>query len=209
MSGNNKKIVLIGYSGHGYVIAEAAKLLQYKLTHYCDKTEIAANPYNLTYLGFEADDNFTGWKNFNSYILGLGNNTLRCNAGELVLSKQCEVPVIIHPSASVADNAIIGKGTFIARNAAVNPLALVGDFAIVNTGAIVEHECVVGKGAHIAPGAVLAGNVIIGERTFIGANSVIKQGIKIGNDVIVGAGSVVLKDIANGTKLAGNPARTL
>lgn len=208
MSGNNK-IVLIGYSGHGYVIAEAAKLLQYELTHYCDKVEVAANPYNLAYLGFEADDNFIGWKNFNSYILGLGNNVLRSKAGELVLSKQCLLPVIIHPAASIAGNAVIGKGAFIARNAAVNPLAMVGDFAIINTGAIIEHECIVGKGTHIAPGAVLAGNVTVGSHTFIGANSVIKQGIKIGNNVIIGAGSVVLKDIENGTKLAGNPARII
>jgi acetyltransferase-like isoleucine patch superfamily enzyme len=47
----------------------------------------------------------------------------------------------------------------------------------------------------------------VGERTWIGAGAVIKEGIQIGSDVLIGAGSVVLRDVPNGAKCWGVPAK--
>jgi sugar O-acyltransferase (sialic acid O-acetyltransferase NeuD family) len=205
----DKKIILAGYSGHGFVVAEAALLSGLDLQHYADMREAVLNPFNLEYLGYEGDVAFEGWEDDCNFILGIGDNTLRQKIAQLILSKNRKLANVIHPSASVSQHITIGTGNFIARNAAVNPMAVIGNYCILNTGCIIEHECVLHDSVHVAPGAVLAGNVTVGERSFIGANTVIKQGIKIGKDVVIGAGSVIIKNIPDGKKVAGNPSREI
>ncbi len=206
---SDKKIILVGYSGHGFVVASAALELGMDLRHYTEKKEVSVNPFALDYLGFESEASFQGWKGDYDYILGIGDNILREKVAHLILSKKHIIKNVIHPSASFAQQVTLGSGNFISRHVAINPLAVIGDFCILNTGCIIEHECVIGTAVHIASGAVLAGNVSVGARSFIGANAVVKQGVTIGKGVVVGAGSVVLRDIADGEIVVGNPIRIL
>ncbi|MEN9907224.1 MAG: hypothetical protein RLZZ540_365 [Bacteroidota bacterium] len=205
----DKELILIGYSGHGYVVAETALENSISLIGYSEKCILENNPFNLDYLGFEKEEDFIGWSKNASFLLGIGDNGLRQRIADLIESKGKKIISLIHHSASVSNSAIIGSGTFINKNVSVNALAIVGKNVILNTGCIIEHECVLSDAVHIAPGAVLAGNVSVGEKTFIGANAVIKQGIVIGKDVIIGAGSVVITNIPDGKKVVGNPGRII
>lgn len=204
-----KEIILVGYSGHGLVVAETAIDSNLNLKHYTEIQQMAINPFELNYLGFEGDEKFEYWNNRFGFILGSGDNKIRRKIADFIISKKGEIFNTISPYASVSKKITIGIGNFIARNAAVNPLASIGNFCILNTGCIVEHECIINHGAHIAPGVVLAGNVAIGENTFVGANSVVKQGISIGSNVVIGAGSVIINDIPDGKKIVGNPGREI
>lgn len=205
----DSEIILIGYSGHGFVSAEAAISSNMNLKYYSELNELKVNPYNLEYLGFEKDISFEGWNKDYSFILGIGDNKLREKIAKLIVSKKKRILNVIHNSSSVSKETKIGKGNLIARNVSINPLTIINDFCILNTGCIIEHECIIKDAVHVAPGVVLTGNVTVGERTFIGANSVIKQGVNIGKDVIIGAGSVILNDIPDGKKVVGNPAREI
>jgi sugar O-acyltransferase (sialic acid O-acetyltransferase NeuD family) len=206
---SDKKIILIGYSGHGYVVAETILENGFEVMGYSEKEESKSNPYNFSYLGFENEENFVGWHSDVSFATGIGDNRIRQIVSNLVEAKGKKIQTIIHKTSQLSKNASIGNGTFINKNAVVNALAVIGRNVILNTGCIIEHECVLHDSVHIAPGAVLAGNVTIGERTFVGANSVIKQGIVIGKDVVIGAGSVIIRDIADGKRVVGNPAREI
>ena len=203
------KCAIIGYSGHAYVVADSFVSMGYSLNYYSNLNKVVNNPFNLEYLGCEADANFYGWEMGLSFILGIGDNNLRYKAGQLILSKSQIIQNVIDPHSLISKTANIGKGVFVSKGVMVNPFCAIGNFTILNTGSIIEHECEIGIAAHIAPGAVLAGNVKIGNRTFIGANAVIKQGVVIGDDVIIGAGSVVLHDVENNSKLVGNPGRLI
>ena len=203
------KTVIIGYSGHAYVVAESFIANGNILNFYADSKEAANNPFNLAYLGFESDPNFKGWDMSLKYILGIGDNYLREKIAKLILSNSNILENVIHPHAVISKSANIGNGIFVSKGVLVNAFSNIGSFTILNTGCIVEHECEIGIASHIAPGAVLAGNVKVGDRTFIGANAVIKQGIVIGDDVIIGAGSVVLHNVEDNSKLVGNPGRLL
>lgn len=201
--------VLIGYSGHGYVVAEAAIEAGFNVNYYTDLNKIDFNPYNLKYLGFEGDKNFNEWHQGYNYILGIGDNKLRNKIASLVIVSGAQLGTVIHPTASVSKWSKLGLGVFVARNVMVNPISTIGDFSILNTGSIIEHECILGEAVHIAPGAILSGNVRVGNRSFIGANAVIKQGVVIGEDVLVGAGAVILKNVPSGSKIVGNPGRLI
>lgn len=204
------KLVLIGYSGHGYVAAETIIAEDDEITGYCDREKKDLNPYGLRYLGSEEREEVLQVIGEYAFHIGIGDNNIREKVF-LRLSKlsQARFHTAVHPSAVIASTAEVGTGVLIAAGAIVNPLASIGKGVICNTGSIIEHECRVEDFAHIAPGAVLAGNVTVGKKSFIGANAVIKQGVTIGKKVTVGAGSVILRNIPDGAVVVGNPGRPL
>ena len=204
---SDKKIILVGYSGHGLVVADTALENNLNLIGYTEKSINEANPFMLDYLGNELNPDFKGWDLDADFVLGIGDNLLREKIYNYILNKGKKVISLINSTSFISRFATIGDGVFINRNVTVNAFANVGNNVILNTGCIIEHECEIYDNVHIAPGAILAGNVKIGNGSFIGANSVIKQGVKIGNNVVVGAGTVVLSNISDGNKIVGNPHR--
>lgn len=202
-----KEVVIIGYSGHSYVVIDVLKAMGKAVAAYCEKEEKKQNPFNLQYVGDE--NNAIDSLSDADYFIAIGDNFTR-KAIYQNLSAKIQLPInAIHPSAIIASHVEMGTGVLMAANATVNPLAKIGNGAICNTGCIIEHDCELCDFCHIAPGAVLCGDVKIGECSFIGANAVVKQGVKIGNNVIVGSGTVVLNDIQDEKKVAGNPQREI
>jgi len=205
----DSNIILIGYSGHGKVVADAAIESGLNILGYSDKKIIENNPFNLKYLGCEADDMFIGWELSSNFLIGIGDNNIREKIFQSIIKRGKIVTTLISTSSIISKYSKVGNGTFVNNNVTINAGSKIGMNVILNTGCIVEHECSIENSVHIAPGAVLAGNVTIGERSFIGANAVLKQGIVIGKDVIVGAGTVVLHDVPDNMKIVGNPSRTI
>lgn len=206
---SDKSLIIIGYSGHAYVVLETAFDNGFEVIGYADRERANIDRFNIPYLGFEKEDDFVGWKSDIPFVLGIGDNKLRQNIANLIECKGKTIETVIHKTGQISKSAKIGQGTFINKNVVVNAFALVGKNVILNTGCIIEHECILHDAVHIAPSAVLAGNVSVGERTFIGANAVVKQGVIIGKDVIIGAGSVIVTDIPDGKKVVGNPGRII
>lgn len=200
--------VIIGYSGHAYVVCDIIYSNGQKVVAYFDKEEKEYNPYELKYLGREQEGGFVEKLEGRPWFVAIGDNGLREKIITYLLGKGIDSPqTIVHKRAIVSTQVYIGYGTMVAAGVMVNAFAKIGNGVICNTGSVIEHECVIGDFAHIAPGAVLAGNVRIGNGTFVGANAVIKEGIKIGEKVCIGAGCVVLRDVDDGMTIIGNPGR--
>lgn len=203
----DKNLVLVGYSGHGIVVADTALENNFNIIGYAEKILCHFNPYNLEYLGCESDKDFKGWDLHADFLIGIGNNFIREKIYNLINQRGKKIITLISPTASISGHARIGDGVFINKNVSVNAFSCINNNVILNTGCVVEHECEIEDNVHIAPGAVLAGNVKIGANTFVGANAVIKQGLTIGKNVVIGAGTVVLSNIPDGKKIVGNPNR--
>jgi len=205
---DKNSIAIIGYSGHSFVVLDAAKQMGLDVEYYCERNQVSFNPFEINYLGDEGSG-FFDWNSIDQFILGIGDNRIRQKVADLILSQKKTILNVIHPSSIISNYATFGTGNFIAASVTVNALAKIADNCILNTGCIVEHECSIESGAHIAPGTVLAGNVTVGKNSFIGANTVVKQGVKIGDGVTIGAGSVVIKDTPDNEIWVGNPAKKL
>ena len=201
-------MILIGYSGHAFVVYSILTAAGKKVTGYCDTEVKPYNPFALDYFGAEDSDAALAAFKQNGCFVAIGNNTIREKVHQKLLQKNCPPGNAIHPSAVIDPSAVIAaQGVMIAATAVVNPLASIGTGVICNTGAIIEHECVVGDFAHIGPGAVLCGNVKVGNHSFVGANAVVRQGITIGKNAMIGAGAVVVKDVPDNTTVTGVPAK--
>jgi sugar O-acyltransferase (sialic acid O-acetyltransferase NeuD family) len=202
-------IILIGYSGHAFVVQSIFKALGKDVYAYCDATEKERNPYNLVYLGPEDNENAINALSKNDFFISIGDNHIRRKVYERLAIRNLFPINAIHPSSIICSSAqIADKGVMISAGVIVNSFCKIDDAVILNTGCIIEHECTVGAFSHICPGTILCGNVSVGFNTFVGAGSVVKQGVSIGNNVIIGAGSVVVKNVPDHSKIYGNPAKS-
>jgi len=205
----SKEVILVGYSGHAYVAAEALLASGKKLAGYLEKKPLVNNPFNLDYLGFEENEKILEQLSDFEFFPAIGSNSIRAKVYNLLLKASKTFINAIHPSANISKYTELGSGILICRGSNINPFASIGNGVIINTGAIIEHEGKVADFAHVAPGAVMAGNVSVGAYSFIGANAVIKEGVKVGSNVIIGAGAVVLNDVPDNQIVVGNPAKII
>jgi sugar O-acyltransferase (sialic acid O-acetyltransferase NeuD family) len=205
---DNKSVIIIGYSGHGFVICDIFNSQNIQVVGYCEEIQKKFNPYNLTFLGQENCDFALDKIEETNYFTAIGNNQIRKKINETLQRKLKKTPInAVHCNASISKTANLGHGVMVGNASIINACSSIGDGVICNTLSIIEHECVIGAFSHVAPGAVLCGNVKVGTNTFIGANSVVREGVRIGNNVVIGAGSVIIKDISDNSKVVGNPQK--
>lgn len=138
-------------------------------------------------------------------VVGIGGNSTR---RQLALAyKDLEWCTVVHPAAWVDPSATLGPGTVVFAGAIVQPDSTIGAHVIVNTSATVDHDCRVGDFVHLAPGTHLAGDVHVGEGSFLGIGATTIPGTRIGRWTTVGAGGVVVRNLPDGIKARGVPAR--
>ena len=200
----SERIIVIGASGHGKVIADIVQAAGDEVVGYLDDDLNKQNCGMFPVLG--AVCNARKYPDC-KFIIAIGNNAVRKQiAAQLTFVSWYTA---IHPSAVVSPSAVIGEGTVVMPNAVINAEAVVGQHCIINTGAIVEHENQIGNYAHISPRAALAGNVSVGEGTHIGVGVCVKNNLDVCGGCTVGAGAVVVKNIVEPGTYVGVPARRL
>jgi len=203
-------MILIGYSGHSYVVHGIFNALGKKIEGYYENEEKNTNPYNLKYFGKESSEEAFSVLKDNEFFIAIGDNVIRQKIYERFAARGLMPVNAIHPSAAIDPRAILSAhGIMISSNVSINALSKIGCAVICNTGCIIEHECEVEDFVHIGPGTVLCGNVVVGRGTFVGANAVVRQGVHIGKNCTIGAGAVVIKDVPDNTIVVGNPSRDM
>lgn len=190
----NRKVIIIGASGHGSVIADIVRANNDCLLGFLD--DDTSKPT----IGTVADYHKYSDAEF---VIGIGNAQVR----EKLSTLPVQWYTAIHPSAVVSPSARIDEGTVIMPNAVVNANSVVGKHCIINTGAIVEHNNTIGDFSHISVGVRLGGTVTVGVSTWIGIGAIVRNNISITNDCIIGAGAVVVKNINEKGTYVGVPAK--
>ena len=208
------KVVIIGASGHGKVIAEILEQSTgYEILGFIDSfKKPGINILGYTVLGdelmlqdlCEEDPELRG-------IIAIGDNW---NRKQIVIKLLKDIPKFkfisaIHPSAVVSSHSHIGEGVVIIAGTIVNPGAEIGNHCIINTKASVGHDSKMKDFSSLSPGVTLGGNVNIGELSTISMGSVVKNNVTIGSNTVVGSASYVHKDLPDNVVAYGNPARLI
>lgn len=193
------RLIIVGASGHGKVVADIAKLNGYDDIVFLDDDENVKECAGWPVVGksTEAPEG--------EIFVAVGNTEIR--KWLMGLYEKRVQPVLVHHSAIIADSVEIGSGTVVMAGAVINPEAKIGKGCIVNTSSSVDHDCIVEDYVHISVGAHLSGTVIVGESTWIGAGVTVSNNVNICGNCIVGAGAVVIKDIKTPGTYIGVPAR--
>jgi sugar O-acyltransferase (sialic acid O-acetyltransferase NeuD family) len=202
-----KRLALLGASGHGKVVADAALLAGWdEVIFFDDAWPDRAHNGPWPIMG-TTRDLLSQLERFNGVVIAIGNCDTRWAKHRELEAAGARMATVVHPAAVVSKYARLGPGTVVMAAAVVNVSADLGAACIVNTGATVDHDCVLGPAVHVCPGVHVSGDVKIGACTWVGVGAAIKQGVALGERVMVGAGAVVIRSVADGATVFGNPAR--
>ena len=202
MSG--KRVIIIGASGHGKVIADIVLQCGEILLGFLDDGAVVGEKV----LGYPVLGSVSEWENYSdaSFVIAIGNASVRERIANQMEGARWYTA--IHPRAIISSlETIIGEGTVIMASAVVNPCSIIGKHCIINTSAVVEHDNKIEDYVHVSVGAKLAGNVFIGKRSWIGIGASVKNNLSICDNCMIGAGTVVAKTISESGTYIGVPAR--
>jgi sugar O-acyltransferase (sialic acid O-acetyltransferase NeuD family) len=202
-----KRLAILGASGHGKVVADAAQLSGWSEVVFFDDAwpELQVNSHwpvvgdTLALLSQIGD--------VDGVIVAIGNNSIRLEKLTMLNDLGVSLATIIHPQAVVSRYSNIGGGSIVCAGAVVNTDACIGLGAILNTGCSVDHDCLLADAVHISPGARLAGGVNVERCAWVGIGSVVRQQLTVGESAVVGAGAVVVKNVLKNTVVKGIPAQ--
>lgn len=205
-----KVLIIIGAGGHGKVAADCARAtMQFESIQFLDaKYPELIDVASWRVVGHQ--DDYADFDNQNTwFFVAIGNNPTRHSWQQKLLKNGCKVATLIHPSACIAQDVVIGHGTLILAGSIINIQTEIGQGCIINTGATVDHDCDIGEFSHIAPGVNLAGAVRLGIGVFMGIGSTVIPCLTVGDKSTVGAGSTVLENIPDNVTAVGTPAKVI
>jgi UDP-perosamine 4-acetyltransferase len=205
-----KSVVILGGGGHAKVVIELfEQSRRWKIVGYvCDS---GSGPELFDYPCLGSDQVLPELRKLGvrHAFVAVGDNRLRKSLFSRVTELGFEIPPAVSKAGHLSARACLGRGVAMMAGAVIQPGSWIGDGAIVNTGASVDHDCRIGPFAHVCPGARLAGGVQVGEGALVGTGSCLVPGVRVGAWAVVGAGAAVIRDVADGEKVAGVPARPL
>jgi sugar O-acyltransferase (sialic acid O-acetyltransferase NeuD family) len=208
-------MILWGGTGQAKVVRPIIEHYQSKVVAVFDDTPGLPPPFPDVPL-------YEGWKDFPQwaakqdlhdigFCIAIGNphGRVRLRFHEQLVSEGLQPVTVAHPTAVIAENAVIGEGCQLMAGAIVNPEAVLGRQCIVNTKGSVDHECVLSDGCEVGPGATLCGLVTLNTGVWVCAGATVLPRVTVAADSIIGAGAVVIRDITDRATVVGVPAKAL
>lgn len=193
------RLIIIGASGHGKVVADIAQLTGYTDIVFVDDNETLSECAGYPVIG-TSNEISEG-----DLFVAIGN----CKIRQQIMNRYANrvFPVLIHPNAVISESSTVGRGTVIMAGAIVNPYSTIGEGCIINTCSSVDHDCVIDDYVHVSVGSHICGSVHVGRNTWIGTGTIVSNNISICDNCMIGAGSVVVKDIDQTGTYYGVPAK--
>lgn len=183
-------LLILGAGGHGRTLCEMAKVLGYADIVFLDENASSFPEVNERIIGkiSELQLHINKAKNV---VVGIGNNKVREELQQQIVSLGFNPVTLIHPSAFVSLSATIGEGSVVLAGVVVGANAKIGMGAIVNSHSTVDHDSALGDFAHLGVGVHLAGCADIGKSAFLQAGTVGGYNAKVDDYSVCPAGTVL------------------
>lgn len=203
---DRSRLLILGASGHGRVVADiASRLNRYEQIAFLDDDEGKTSALDHPVLGTVATvDRYL--EEFDVFV-AVGDNQVRQRLQLGLQARSASLATLVHPSAVLGSQVSLGAGTAVMAGAVINCGSVVGRGCIINTSASLDHDNVLEDFVHISPGAHLAGTVHVGEGTWIGIGACVINNLRLAGGCRIGAGAVVISDIVERGTYVGIPAR--
>jgi sugar O-acyltransferase (sialic acid O-acetyltransferase NeuD family) len=202
-----EKILFVGSGGVAREITSWVKT-QYEIVGY--STLNAAEHAKFRLPGLVFSDHVTPDEaGTNLAVMAVGIPAIKRRIYDRMSARGFKFVSLVHQTAVVADDVIIGEGTIICPQVNVSPDVVLGKLVYINFCGGIGHDAEIGDYVQINPGAQIAGFVSIGECTLIGSGATIREGIGVGAYATVGSGSSVFARVKDGSTVMGNPAKRM
>lgn len=115
----------------------------------------------------------------------------------------------IHPTAEIANDSVIGQGTFIGPFVMIGSRCVVGEHCNFGPYSTICHKSTLGEGSILFVAAIIAGTSQVGKHCRLSLRSTIIDHVSVCDYVEIGSGALVTKDITETGKYLGSPARKI
>jgi len=140
------------------------------------------------------------------FLIAIGEPQPKRRYCEMLERKGARFATLIHPTALVGNNVVIGEGSIVGPLTQLSCDINLGKHVCFGTNSNTGHDTRIGDYTQVSGSCEINGNAELGNRVFLGSHATILPGVQIGDDAFIGAGSVVLKRVKPGVKMFGNPA---
>lgn len=206
-----KYLLIIGARGYGrgtYDIARSMKSygIDFVVKGYLDDKKDALDGYDNYPPIISSVEDYIIEKD-DVFVCALGDVKYKEKYTNIILAKGGEFMTLIHSSASIGNNVIIGKGCIIGYNTQIDCDVVIGDFVNIQTDVIVGHDSRIGNWTIMDCFSFTGGFVNVGSRCTLHTGAIVIPKLNIGDNSIINVGSVVIRNVREGSTMMGNPAK--
>lgn len=210
-----KKLIIIGAGGLGREVAQYVEDInntdieeKYEILGFVDddetKKDIIYN--NIRVLGgLEVIADLTNDDEIYTFC-AIANPVSKKNVAEKLKKYKCQSINLIHPTAYIANNVILGTNVLVAPLCVLTTNIIIGSYVHLNPQCGIGHDTVIDDYVTCYWSVNTGGFVHISEMSELGSKTFIKQNVLIGKYVVSGAGAVIVKNIPPKSTVKGVPA---
>lgn len=147
-----------------------------------------------------------------NFLLTMGDNKIRTELSDRIISKGGCVPTLIHPAAIISKFAKVSSvGVYISPFTYVQADSIIGDNTILLSHVNISHTTQIGCGCFVAGGATIGAYTMVEDFVFMGqgALSISSKVKRIGTHAYIGARSLLTHDVPAFSTMAGSPAKVI
>jgi len=205
-------IIIIGAGGFGREVYLWVKDTffspQYKIKGFIDDNLKSLENYNMNVNVIGNLNNYKVKKK-DRFLIAVGDIDIKKKIVVSFKEKGAKFLTLIHPSAIIAKNAIIGEGVIICPFTLVTDSVKLGDFVMMNSYSACGHDVEVGNYCILCPYANVNGFSVLGNEVFLGTHATVIPNIKVGYRSRVSANSVVMRNVPPNKIVFGVPGKAI